>query len=53
MRNTCHIKSPYISDELEEKYPHHAVISLDGEILGIGKNALLAFEEAKKSDARY
>lgn len=41
---------PTITSEMEKKYPGYSVISLmDGTIAGIGKNSLLAVEEAKKT----
>lgn len=42
------IKAPYISEALEKKHPGEVVISLDGKILGIGENTIIAVENAKK-----
>lgn len=41
-------KSPHISRYMQKKYPRHTVISLNGKIIGIGKNAIIAAENAKK-----
>lgn len=41
-------KSPHISRYMEKKYVHHSVISLNGKIIGIGKNTTIAVENAKK-----
>ena len=40
--------SPKISAVLEKKHPGETVISFDGKILGIGKNAVIALKKAKK-----
>lgn len=42
------IKSPRISAALRKDYPGHVVISLNGKVIGIGKNSLKALESAKK-----
>ncbi|GEM_PF-6714011 len=41
-------KSPVITDHMKEKYPGNTIISLDGEILGIGTDPLLALQAARK-----
>lgn len=40
--------SPYISPYMEKKHRGKTVISLNGKILGIGENALIAVEKARK-----
>ncbi len=42
------IKAPYISATLEKNHPGEVIISLNGKILGIGKNTIIAVENAKK-----
>lgn len=39
---------PKISAVIRKKHPGEVVISLDGKILGIGKDSLKALKEAKK-----
>lgn len=46
--HTMMIKTPMISSALQKKHPGDVVISLHGKILGIGKNSIQAFKEAKK-----
>lgn len=42
------IVSPKISSALAEKYKGYIAISLEGKILGIGEDSLIALENAKK-----
>lgn len=42
------IRTPIISSALQKKHPGDVVISLNGKILGIGKNSIQAFEKAKE-----
>lgn len=41
-------KTPKISAVIKKKYKGQVAISLNGKILGIGKDSVLAFKEAKK-----
>lgn len=41
---------PKISAVIQRKYKGYVVISLDGKILGLGKDAVLALEKAKQRD---
>lgn len=40
---------PKISAVLKKKHPRGVVISLDGKILGVGKDTVQALKEAKKN----
>lgn len=42
-------KTPKITAVLEEKYKGQIVISLNGKILGIGADSILALKKAKKN----
>lgn len=41
-------KTPHISSELKKEHHGEIAISLNGKIIAIGKNALLALQKAKK-----
>jgi len=41
-------KTPHISAVLKKEHPGEVVISLNGKIIAIGKDALLALKKAKK-----
>ncbi|MEK7085861.1 MAG: hypothetical protein AAB953_02500 [Patescibacteria group bacterium] len=42
------VKAPKISATMEKKYVGKTIISLDGKILGIGSDCLVALKKAKK-----